>query len=205
MISAHVSPRYMCFNQKDYIMKTTTKLLPIALATIVLAGTGAMFANAQTTEVDPNAPAATERADHKRGEGKHSGKHEGKRGERGERGGKDSKRGERGGREMFRTIFTQMDADKDGTVTQAEIDTYRAAKVGTADVSGDGALSIEEFNTLYQEFTRTGMVRAFQHLDTDGDGVISAVEMDTRIGKMVERMDRNNDDALSDEDRGRRG
>jgi Ca2+-binding EF-hand superfamily protein len=98
-------------------------------------------------------------------------------------------------------LFEEIDADGDGAVTQAEIDAFRAAKVAGADTSGDGALSIEEFDTLYREFTRWRMVRAFQELDTDGDGVISQAEMDRRFGRVVEQMDRDGDGALTLQDR----
>ncbi len=111
--------------------------------------------------------------------------------------------GGRGGSEMMMQVFQRMDADDDGKITQEEVDAFRAAQVTAADASGDGALSIEEFDTAYRDLTRSKMVRAFQRLDVDGDGIISADEMDNRFGSFVEKMDRNGDGALSMEDRGR--
>lgn len=52
--------------------------------------------------------------------------------------------------------------------------------------------------------TWSRMVRAFQRLDVDGDGIISSDEMDGRFGDIVQQMDRNGDGALSVEDRGGR-
>lgn len=98
---------------------------------------------------------------------------------------------------MMGELFSQIDTDGDGRITQAEIDAFRSARVGAADASGDGALSLDEFDTLYRELTRRQMVRAFQNLDTDGDGTISPAEMDARFGRLAERMDRNGDGALS--------
>lgn len=125
------------------------------------------------------------------------------------RGGMRGERGHRGGQrgEMMRNIFDAVDADGDRAVTQEEIDAYRAARVGAADASGDGALSLEEFNTLFQEFTRPRMVDAFQALDADGDGQIAPAELDTRIARMVERMDRDGDGVLTLQrgERGQRG
>ena len=106
--------------------------------------------------------------------------------------------------EMFRTILTEVDADKDGAITQAEVDAFRQAKVAGADANSDGGLSIDEFDTVYRELTRSNMVRAFQRLDTDGDGTITKAEMDNRFGNIVKFMDRNDDGKLSKEDRGGR-
>lgn len=128
------------------------------------------------------------------GEGRHWGKrHGGRHGMMG---------GPRG--EMFRSILTEVDADKDGAITQAEVDAFRQAKVAGADANSDGGLSIDEFDTVYRELTRSNMVRAFQRLDTDGDGTITKAEMDNRFGNIVKFMDRNDDGKLSKEDRGGR-
>lgn len=109
----------------------------------------------------------------------------------------------RGG--MFGQIMQQADADDDGAVTQAEIDAFRAEIVANADASGEGDISLDEFEEIYLQLTRTRMVRAFQSLDTDGDGVVTQAEMDSRFGKIVERMDRNDDGKLDRNDRGRKG
>ncbi|MFP1631297.1 EF-hand domain-containing protein [Zhengella sp. ZM62] len=179
-------------------------LLAAALVAITVTGTGAVVAIAQD-----GAPQAMGQqmqgmkmmragwGDGERGwgrhggEGRHWGKHHGGRHGMGGHGG------------MFRTLFTEVDADKDGKITQAEIDTFREAKVASADASGDGSLSIEEFDTLYREFTRSRMVDAFQRLDDDGDGQITRAELDARLANVVKFMDRNGDGALSMEDRGR--
>ncbi|WP_299788505.1 EF-hand domain-containing protein [uncultured Marivita sp.] len=168
----------------------SSKALPIGFLVLALAGTGAMVATAQTAPVAPDALSADAqmtRAD--------------MRGDRDGRGGRDGHRGgHRGGGfggEMFRTVFDAADADGDGSVTQAEIDAYRAAQIGAVDASGDGALSIEEFDELYRSFTRSRMVDAFQSLDSDGDGQIAPEELDTRIARMVERLDRDGDGALT--------
>lgn len=160
------------------------RILPAAFLAAALIGTGAMIATAQDSpaelaEAGTRAEAPTHRADFRGGGHGHRGGHFG------------------GGSETFAALFAQVDADGDGSVTQAEVDAFRAAKVAGADASGDGGLSIEEFDTLYREFTRSRMVDAFQDLDGDGDGVISVAEMDLRYGNVVERMDRNDDGALT--------
>ncbi|SEW35602.1 Ca2+-binding protein, EF-hand superfamily [Aliiroseovarius sediminilitoris] len=186
----------------------TTKILPIGFLTLGLIGSGVMIATAQNlppltpddqAQVQMQSQKPMQRADYRdgkagrdSGKGDRMGRHE-KRGGHGMRGGD----GMRGGGEMFRGLFAQIDADGNGSVTQEEVDAFRAAKVTEADVSGDGALSIEEFDTLYREFTRSRMVDMFQDLDADGDGVISPEEADARFGDVVNRMDRDNDGALT--------
>lgn len=171
------------------------KALPAAFLALVLAGGGAALATAQGAQAGDDAISAHPRMEHGESREGHGREH-GQRGHFGHRG-----HGGFGGGEMLRTIFAQVDADDDGSVTQAEIDAFRAARIEQADASGDGALSIEEFDTLYREFTRFRMVDAFQHLDADGDGVIDSAEMDSRVGGIVERMDRDGDGALTLRDR----
>jgi Ca2+-binding EF-hand superfamily protein len=112
----------------------------------------------------------------------------------------DGKSGKRGGGAMFQELMTEVDTDKNGSVTQDEINAFRAAKVAAADTSKDGALSVEEFATAYNELMRTRMVDAFQSFDNDGDGSITAAELDTRFNTIVAQMDRNGDGTLSPAD-----
>ncbi|MCX7645086.1 MAG: EF-hand domain-containing protein [Rhodobacteraceae bacterium] len=195
----------------------TTRLVSAGVIAALLLGAAAAVATAQTAPApgpepeaaapEPPPPGLFERLAERRAEREGRRTREG-RGHRGHGGpfgpgfGGPGFGGPGGG-EMMQMLFEEVDADGDGAVTQAEIDAFRAAKVGTADASGDGGLTLEEFETLYREFTRLRMVRAFQALDTDGDGVISQAEMDRRFGRVVERMDRNGDGVLTLEDHGR--
>ena len=113
------------------------------------------------------------------------------------------RRGGRGGAAM--QFFADADANNDGSLTQAEVDQFLADQLTNADTDGDGAVGLEEFQVIYMERTRPRMVDAFQTLDDDGDGTVTAAELSDRFGAIIERLDRNGDDALSAEDRGRRG
>ncbi|MCW5696754.1 MAG: EF-hand domain-containing protein [Bauldia sp.] len=97
-------------------------------------------------------------------------------------------------------LFATFDTDGDGRVTQAEIDAARAAELETYDTNGDGVLSLEEYIALLTDQLRERLVDAFQHLDADGDGSITAEEFNVMSG-IVARLDSNGDGALSDEDR----
>ncbi|MEO1276973.1 MAG: acid-shock protein, partial [Pseudomonadota bacterium] len=89
------------------------------------------------------------------------------------------------------------DADGDGAVTQAEIDSTRAARLAEFDVDADGTLSITEYEALWLDAMRERMVRQFQRHDRDGDGIVTADEFQRRTANMVMLRDRNGDGALS--------
>ncbi|SDE81476.1 EF-hand domain-containing protein [Limimaricola pyoseonensis] len=178
-------------------MKPKT-FIPAAFLATALTGAVAAIATAQGATLPADAAAtgtapAELRQAHAEEHGR-MGRHHGPRGGR----------GHHGGGEMMRNLFEQADADGDGSLSRAEIDAFRAAQVSGADASGDGALSIEEFETLWSAFTRSRMVDAFQELDADGDGAITAAEIDGRVDRMVERLDRDGDGTIGPDDRPRR-
>lgn len=164
-------------------MKPVKIIASSVLSTAVLLS-GLTVATAQSTSQTTPAqveqgekPAKMNRADFRKGHGRH------------------------GGRGMLNQIIQKVDADGDGSVKQAELDTFRAALVQGADVSGEGDISLEEFQTIYLELTRERMVDAFQTLDADGDGLVTQAERDSRFGSAIEQMDRNQDGMLDHQDR----
>lgn len=102
-------------------------------------------------------------------------------------------------------ILRDVDTDRNGRLTQAEIDGAVGGRYARFDTDKNGALSLEEFTGLFAEFTRPVTVRAFQMLDADGDASLARAEADDRFGRVVQRFDRNDDGALSPEDRPGRG
>ena len=94
-------------------------------------------------------------------------------------------------------LFNAVDADGDGTLTQAELDKARNERHAAHDADGDGNLDLGEFAGLWHETTRPLTVRAFQMLDTDGDAVVTRAEYDRPLAGIVERLDRDRDGGLS--------
>jgi Ca2+-binding EF-hand superfamily protein len=100
-------------------------------------------------------------------------------------------------------MFDAIDVDKDGKVTQAEIDTHRAARVTAADANGDGLMSADELAAMrlaeMTERAKTDAAEMITKLDSDGDGLLSAAEMATRpaSGKLFDRADTDDDGAIS--------
>lgn len=108
--------------------------------------------------------------------------------------------GHRGGKAL-KHLAKRYDADKDGTVSQAEIDTNRTEWHKKFDTDGNGTLSLKEFESLWLEAKRQRMVRSFQRFDVDGDAQMTLEEYTEPMSNIVERWDRNGDGVISREDR----
>ncbi|WP_282609892.1 EF-hand domain-containing protein [Pelagibius sp. Alg239-R121] len=105
------------------------------------------------------------------------------------------------GHKMMRRMMEQFDANEDRSLTQAEIDQGRAEQLAKFDSDKDGKLSLQEFEALWLEMSRSRMVDRFQNLDEDGDAEVTSGEYLEPFANMVERHDRNGDGTLSKDDR----
>lgn len=100
-------------------------------------------------------------------------------------------------------MFALIDADKDGKVTQAEIDAFKAARFAEADTDKDGKLSSAELLAMREKAETTRrevMAKAMiARMDSDKDGLISAEELASAgPGKgMIDRLDSDGDGAVS--------
>lgn len=102
-------------------------------------------------------------------------------------------------------LMERFDVNEDGKLTQEEVDEARKELLAKHDGNNDGKLSLAEFEKLWLEVMRQRMVRGFQRIDRDGDAAITSEEFLTPFSKVVERMDRNDDGTLDEEDRKFRG
>lgn len=99
--------------------------------------------------------------------------------------------------------FATLDADKDGKVTQAEMDAHRAARVAEVDANKDGLLSGDELAAMHlkvmTERVNTMAAEMVTRLDTDGDKLLSAAEMAVRPGPdmIFDMVDADSDGAIT--------
>lgn len=77
-----------------------------------------------------------------------------------------------------------MDENGDGVISPSEARAARTARLEEFDADGDGNLSIAEFETLHSAAIREMMVDRFQYLDADGNGEVTAEEMNAPVERM---------------------
>ena len=99
----------------------------------------------------------------------------------------------------------RFDLDKDGSITQDEVNKFRADRLNKFDTDDDGALTLQEYEALWMDAMKRRMVRQFQGHDADGDGKVTTEEFGERTKYMVLRRDRNGDGVLNQDDLRRMG
>ncbi len=101
-----------------------------------------------------------------------------------------------------RATFQELDADGDGQVTQAEIETHRNQKFTAADTDGDGQLSVEEMQAAAQTKANERVTKMFEKHDANADGFLSEDELPKprRAAKMFERIDADGNGSISEQE-----
>ena len=105
-----------------------------------------------------------------------------------------------GGGHMMEQLAERYDANKDGKISQEEIDQNRTARHGEFDTDKNATLSLDEFKALWMKAHQERMVREFQEFDVDGNAQVTLDEYKKPMEKHVAEMDMNGDGTLSRDD-----
>jgi hypothetical protein len=90
--------------------------------------------------------------------------------------------------------FDRMDTDNSGDVTFEEFSAMLKSRVGDADADKDGKITVDELAAEIEKIRAERMAqRLIDRFDTDGDGVLTAAEVDSRQKKMFALLDKNDD------------
>jgi Ca2+-binding EF-hand superfamily protein len=90
-------------------------------------------------------------------------------------------------------FFDELDANKDGVVTQAEMLQKRLEHFDKMDANRDGKLTKEERAAMHDKFAK----ERFAQKDTNKDGKLSGDELKHFPQKLLERIDTNKDGAIT--------
>ncbi|WP_169311056.1 EF-hand domain-containing protein [Cereibacter changlensis] len=99
--------------------------------------------------------------------------------------------------------FQALDADKDGRVTQAEVDAERQSRLDLLDGNDDGQVGAAELSAMFMQGMQARAdaraARMVEQFDGNGDGQISAAEFAAgpRPMTLFQRMDTDKDGAIS--------
>jgi Ca2+-binding EF-hand superfamily protein len=97
----------------------------------------------------------------------------------------------------FEQMAERYDTDKDGKISQEEIDANRGNWLTEFDADKSGNLSLTEFQNLWLKANNLKMVRDFQRLDTDANGQVTLEEYKAPLAKLVAELDSNKDGSVS--------
>lgn len=101
-----------------------------------------------------------------------------------------------------RPAFEDLDADKSGEITQAELQQHMTSRFTSHDANGDGLLSQDEMIAGAQVRAESRVARMIEMFDKDGDGALSVAELPKprNPGRMFEKIDADGSGGISAEE-----
>ena len=90
--------------------------------------------------------------------------------------------------------FDRLDADQSGDITFEEFSAAMKSRLGDADKDHDGKMSVAEIAQQIEKMRTERMARRLvERFDSDGDGMLTSAEIDSRQRKIFALLDRNDD------------
>lgn len=109
-----------------------------------------------------------------------------------------------GGKGQMR--FERADADSSGDISFEEFSAAMKGRFETADSDGDGKVTMAEIASAIEKTRAERMAkRMMARFDTNGDGVLTAAEVEGRQQKIFAYLDRNEDGKIEKSEMPRRG
>lgn len=104
-----------------------------------------------------------------------------------------------------RPSFEELDADKDGTVTQDEMLAHAKGRFDAVDTDGNGQITLEEMQAQARQRADAMAAQMLKRMDQNGDGVLSFDEMpgqrrESRMERMFSRFDADGDGSVSQDE-----
>jgi hypothetical protein len=99
-----------------------------------------------------------------------------------------------------RWMLQEMDSNKDGKVTQAEIAAFEAARAAEIDTDKDGKITAAELQAFHEKERARHEAEWLARMDTNGDGAVSVDEFKAAQTWRLAKMDRNGDGTLDEQD-----
>jgi EF-hand domain pair/EF hand len=99
-----------------------------------------------------------------------------------------------------RWMFQEMDANKDGKVTQAEIEAFQTARAAEIDANHDGKITADEIQAFREKERAKREAEELARMDANGDGSVSVEEYEAAQTWRLARMDRNGDGTIDERD-----
>ena len=108
--------------------------------------------------------------------------------------------GDHGPGHWGRYMFQEMDANRDGKVTQAEIEAFEAARAAEIDADHDGKITANEIQAFREKERAKREAAELARMDTNSDGSVSVQEYEAAQTWRLARLDRNGDGTIDEQD-----
>lgn len=103
----------------------------------------------------------------------------------------------------FIHLMEEMDADRSGAISLAEIEEFNAARAAAIDADGNGEVTVAEIQAHRDAQRQKRMAEHLAAMDSNGDGKVSVDELQAAANWRLARLDRDGDGSIERDEVGR--